>query len=101
MTESFDYSSWPGAELDRAANTASQFLSEKHPDISRAFERQCDVLCRLVAILNQPDLTVEQRLDCFARIAETSEGIRECADGFFELGSEPMVARVLSNAEFR
>ena len=38
-------------------------------------------------MLQKPGLTLEEKLDCFARIAEVSEGIQDCARGFFELGS--------------
>jgi hypothetical protein len=53
----------------------------------------------LVGMLRKADMTLEEKLDCFARIAEVSEGIQDCARGFFELGSQPLVARVLATAE--
>ncbi len=96
MDASFDYSRWSALELRRAEITARQFLTEKQQDISRAFSSQCEALETLVAMLRDPDLTLEDRLDCFARIAEVSEGIQDCANGFFDLGSQPLVARVLA-----
>jgi hypothetical protein len=99
MNSSFDYSQWTGAELRRAETTASQFLAEKQQDISRAFSSQCAALETLVAMLRNADLTLEEKRDCFARIAEVSEGIQDCAKGFFELGSQPLVARVLAADE--
>ncbi len=99
MDASFDYSRWTGPELQRAETTASQFLAEKQQDISRAFSSQCAALETLVGMLRKADLTLEEKLDCFARIAEVSEGIQDCARGFFELGSQPLVARVLATAE--
>lgn len=99
MDASFDYSRWTGPELLRAETTASQFLAEKQQDISRAFSSQCAALEVLVGMLSKTDMTLEEKLDCFARIGEVSEGIRDCARGFFELGSQPLVARVLSTAE--
>lgn len=99
MDASFDYSRWTGPELRRAELTATQFLNEKQQDISRAFSSQCEALETLVAMLRKPNLSLEDRLDCFARIAEVSAGIQDCAQGFFDLGSQPLVARVLANAE--
>jgi hypothetical protein len=95
---STDYSTWSGDELARAGNAADEFLRGNHVAIWRTFEQQSAVLARLCAILKQADLTLEQRLVCFARIAEVSEGIQAAAHGFFELGSEPMVARMLVEA---
>jgi len=99
MDASFDYSRWTGPELQRAETTATQFLAEKQQDISRAFSSQCAALETLVGMLRKADMTLEEKLDCFARIAEVSEGIQDCARGFFELGSQPLVARVLATAE--
>ncbi len=99
MPNSFDYSSWSGAELTRAGNTAEQFLSENHLAIWQSFSRQGAVLERLVSVLKRADLSLEQRLDCFARIAEVSQGVQDTANGFFELGSEPVIALVLSKAD--
>ena len=96
--ESFNYSEWSGAELARAEATASRFLDEKHKDIARVLETQCAVLEHFVSALRGQGLTLEQRLDYFARISEISQGIRDCAEGFFELGSQPLVARMLAKA---
>ena len=99
MEGSFDYECWSAPELVRAERTAATFLSRNHMAIYQAFARQGAVLGKLVAVLKQEDLSLEQRLDCFARIAEVSKGVEDCANGFFELGSEPLVARVLSKAD--
>ena len=96
MGDLFDYSGWTGAELARAQNTAEDFLTRNGQAISAVLGRQCAVLDRLVAILKREDLTLEERLDCFARIGEISEGLLDSANGFFEFGSQPMVARVLA-----
>src|SRR5205807_5722838 len=99
MASSFDYTDWSNSELQRAELTARQFFSENHGQIFQAFESQCSILERLVVVLNRPDLTLDQRLDCFARIGEVSQSIRESAEGFFQLGSHPLIARVLANGE--
>jgi hypothetical protein len=97
MDATFDYSNWSDAELARAESTAEQFLAQNNRQISLVFQRQKAMLDRLVEMLRQPDLTLEERLDCFARIAEIAEGLRECANGFFDLGAQPLVARVIGN----
>jgi hypothetical protein len=94
-----DYSGWTGTELLRAGATAAGFLSENHIAIWQSFARQSAVLGRLVSVLKRADLTIEERLDCFARIAEVSKGIDDSASGFFDLGSQPVVALVLADVE--
>jgi hypothetical protein len=95
MDATFDYSNWSDAELARAETTATHFLKHNQKEISRVFAHQGRLLENLFALLRQPNLTVEQRLDCFARIAETADAVRDCANGFFELGAQPLVARTL------
>ncbi len=92
MNESFDYSRWSDAELARAKTTAEQFLSQNQKEISIVLSRQRGLLDALLVMLQQRDLSLEERLDCFARIADAAESVRECANGFFELGAQPLVA---------
>jgi len=96
MNASFDYSRWSDAELARAKTTATEFLVQNQKEISRVFVRQKVLLEDLIGNL-QRDLSLEDRLDCFARIAEIADGLRECANGFFELGAQPLVARAVEN----
>jgi hypothetical protein len=96
MDSSFDFSHWTDSELARAETTAGQFLAEHHNTISMVFARQCAILQRMVSMLAQGNLTLEQRLDCYARIGELADGMQRSANGFFELGSQPLVARVLA-----
>jgi hypothetical protein len=95
MKASFDYSRWSDAELARANTTADQFLTQNQTEISRVLSRQRGVLDVLLALLQRRDLSLEERLDCFARIADVAECMRECANGFFELGAQPLVARTV------
>ena len=95
MNASFDYSRCSDAELARAEITAGQFLVQNRREILRLFTRQQGLLDRLLDHLQQQDLSIEERLDCFARIAEAAEALRECANGFFELGAQPLVARAV------
>jgi hypothetical protein len=95
MNASFDYSRWSDAELARANVTAEQFLTQYQNEISNVLSRQRGILDVLLALLQRRDLSLEERLDCFARIAETAESMRECASGFFELGAQPLVARAV------
>ena len=95
MNASFDYSRWSDAELARANTTAEQFLTQNQNEISSVLSRQHGILDVLLALLRRHDLSLEERLDCFARIAETAESLRECANGFFELAAQPLVARTV------
>jgi hypothetical protein len=97
MKAFFDYSRWSDAELVRAKSTAEQFLTQNQKEISSVFTRQRGLLDHLIAMLRQRDLSLEERLDCFARIAEVAETLRESANGFFDLGAEPLVARAIEN----
>lgn len=101
MAESFDYTGWNNAELERAQNTAHRFLTVNQAKISNALSQQCRILGGLIASLESGTLSFDERLDCLAHIADVSQMLRDSADGFFELGSQPVVARVLANAELR
>ena len=69
MDASFDYSSWSDAELARAQNTAQDFLRDNLDAISSVFLKHGLLLDHLFRALQQSDLTLEERLDCFARCA--------------------------------
>ena len=99
MESSFDFSRWTAAELARAESTVEEYLNDNGKAITQLLDRQFAVLGRLVASLKRGNLTLEQRLDYFARIADVAEGLQVSAKGFFELGSEPVVARMLAQAE--
>jgi hypothetical protein len=98
MDASFDYSQWSDAELARAEHTAQKFLNENQRHIARLLLRQRSLIDQLMIMLQRSGISLEERLDCFARIAETAETMRETANAFFELGAQPVVARVVENA---
>jgi len=52
-----------------------------------------------VKSLSGQKMSLDERLDCFARIAETSGALEEDAKGFFSLASEPVVARLLAKSK--
>ena len=95
MDSCFDYSQWSEGELARAESTAEEFLAHNREQISAIFQRQESALHHLLGILERQDLSLQDRLDCFARISEMADCLRDCANGFFELGAQPLVARVL------
>ncbi|MDE3197461.1 MAG: hypothetical protein KGN84_14015 [Acidobacteriota bacterium] len=95
MDSCFDYSKWSEAELARAESTAEEFLSRNREQIVKIFQRQQVALQQLLRILERPDLSLQERLDCLARISEMADCLKECANGFFELGAQPLVARVV------
>jgi hypothetical protein len=94
-----DYGQWNEEELRRAESVADTFLQENDARIRENFEAKLHALDELVASLSQRRLTLDERLDCYARIAEVSGALAEDAQGFFGLGSEPAVARLLATLD--
>jgi hypothetical protein len=90
-----DYSHWEDWELRKAEVTASQFLEDHAPQIVENLRAKLRFLDFLIKRLERDDASLDHRLDCFARIAEVSRFMKEDAEGFFELASHPMVARLL------
>jgi hypothetical protein len=99
MDSSFDFLDWTEAELARAGTMAGKFLTDNQRIISETLAQQTAALERLVALPGNVGMSLEQRLDCFARIGEPAEGMRRSADGFFDPGSQPLVARMLMRGE--
>jgi hypothetical protein len=94
-----DYAKWSEQELRRAESVAGRFLRQNEEQIRESFETKVKTLGELVESLTQRDMTLDQRLDCFARIAEVSRALQQDAEGFFSLASEPVVARLLANVQ--
>ena len=92
-----DYTKWSLDELRKAESVAQKFLTDNGPQIWGNFCRKMEALDVLVTCLKNKNITLDQRLDCFARIAEISQDMKDDAEVFFELASEPVVARILSN----
>lgn len=86
---------WSAEELRNAEATASEFLEENGGQIAdnmRAKAKFLEILIHRVSIAKTP---LADRLECFARIAEIAKLIQEDADGFFDLASRPVVARIV------
>jgi hypothetical protein len=90
-----DYSHWTDGELRNAEVTADRFLQENSQQILENLHAKLRFLAFLIERLDQPNASLNYRLDCFARIAEISQFMKEDAEGFFELASQPIVARLL------
>jgi len=82
-------------ELRDAEVTANEFLTENCAQISDTLRAKVRFLEILIHRLSLKTTTFEDRLDYFARIGEIAVLIQDDAGGFFELASEPMVARIL------
>ena len=93
-----DYSKWSEEELRRAESEADRFLNENQAQIRENLEAKLATLDRLVKRLGGQPMSLDDRLDCFARIAEASGALQEDAKGFFSLASEPVVARLLAKS---
>ena len=92
-----NYAKWSEQELRKAESMADRFLQENGDQIHENFRAKVDALDELVESLLDERLTFDERLDCFARIAEISSALQEDAQGFFGLASEPVVARILAD----
>jgi exonuclease VII small subunit len=92
-----NYAKWSEQELRKAESMADRFLQENGDQIHENFRSKVEALTDLVESLETANLTFDERLDCFARIAEVSAALQEDAQGFFGLASEPVVARILAD----
>ena len=98
MSLSNQYARWSGDELRRAERIADQFLSNHNQEIYQSFNAQLLATAELLQRLRADGASLEERLDCFARIAEISGVMQSDAYALFELASEPGVARLLASA---
>jgi hypothetical protein len=89
------YGKWSREELSKAENTASQFLEENSAQIADTMRVKIRFLETLIQRLSLKTTTFEDRLDYFARVSEIARLLEADADGFFELASQPVVARIL------
>ena len=94
-----NYAKWSDQELRNAVSVADRFLLENGDQIHENFPAKVDALDDLIESPHEGDLTLDERLDCYARIAEVSGALAEDAQGFFGLASEPVVARLLANGK--
>ncbi len=97
--EKHPHSRWTKDEIQKAEATATRFLEENGTQIAETLRAKVRFLEALINRLASKKTTLDQRLDCFARIAEISDLLKEDADGFFSLASQPVVARILANVK--
>ena len=91
-----NYGKWTGEELRKAEATASQFLEEYSTAIGDTMRSKARVLENLIGRISRADTRFEDRLEYLARVSEIAKLLEADADGFFELASQPMVARILA-----
>jgi len=96
-----NYGRWSRDELLKAEATAKQFLEENGLQISDTLRTKVRYLDMLVHRLATRKGTLDERLDCFARIAEIAQLLKDDAEGFFELASQPVVAQILNTVKIR
>lgn len=95
MTEDGDHFRCNPEELRRAQATATQFLNENAQGIAQIMRAKLTFLEQLLKRMAQPESTLEERLDSFARIGETARLLDEEATAFFDLASQPLLERLL------
>ncbi len=96
-----NYADWTPEDLRKAEATASQFLAENGEEIGETLRTKARFLDVLIGRISAPVTTFDDRLEYLARISEIAELIREECDGFFELASQPTVARILGTVSRR
>jgi hypothetical protein len=89
------YGKWSQDELSKAETTASHFLRENSAQIADTMRAKLRFLETLIQRLSLKGTSFEDRLEYLARISEIARLIESDADGFFELASQPVVARIL------
>lgn len=94
-----NYGRWSKEELRKAEATAKQFLEENGNQISDTLRTKVRYLDVLVHRLATRRSSLDERLDCFARIAEIAQLLKDDAEGFFELASQPVVAQILNTVK--
>jgi hypothetical protein len=94
-----NYGKWSREELRKAEATAKQFLEENGLQISDTLRTKVKYLDMLVHRLATRKGSLDERLDCFARIAEIAQLLKDDAEGFFELASQPVVAQILNTVK--
>ncbi len=93
--KSRNYGEWDPEELRQAEATASQFLAENGSEIAEAIRAKAKFLEQLIQRISLQKTSFDDRLEYLARISEIAQLIQEEADGFFQLASQPTVARIL------
>jgi hypothetical protein len=91
-----NYGKWTRDELRKAEATASQFLEEHSSAIADTMRSKAKFLENLIERISHPGTKFEDRLEYLARISEIAQLIQTDAEGFFELASQPVVARILA-----
>ena len=94
-----NYGKWSPDELRKAEATASQFLAENSSQIADTMRAKAKFLETLIQRISLPKTGFQDRLEYLARISEIAQLIQADADGFFELASQPMVARILGTVK--
>jgi hypothetical protein len=87
---------WSHEELRAAQTTAWQFLEDNSTEIADTLRAKLRFLEILIERLESKTTGFEDRLEFFARVSEIARLIEDDADGFFELASQPVVARILA-----
>ena len=91
------YNQWTKDQLRQAEATASQFLQENSQEIANTMRAKAKFLETLFQRLSDKNTGFDERLEYFARVSEIARLIQDDADGFFELASQPTVARIVGS----
>src|SRR5689334_2446024 len=97
MADRKPFGKWTREELLGAESTAREFLQDNSGAIADTMRAKAKYLETLIQRVAHPKTTFDDRLEYFARISEIAALIQQDADGFFQLASQPVVARILKS----
>ena len=95
------YGKWSKEELRNAEAVACRFLEENSAQIADTMRAKAQFLEALLQRIALQTTSFQDRLEYFARVSEIARLIQDDADGFFQLASQPMVARLLGSVPRR
>ncbi len=99
MPDDRPYGKWNNDELLNAEATARQFLEDNGLQVADTMRAKLRFMETLIQRIAMKKAGFHERLEYLARVSEIAELIREDADGFFELASQPVVARILGTVK--
>lgn len=91
------FGKWTREELFGAETTAREFLEDNSAAIAETMRAKAKLLETLIQRVAHSKTSFDDRLEYFARISEIASLIRQDADGFFQIASQPVVARILKS----
>ena len=91
------YGRWSKEELRQAEATACRFLEENSGQIAETMQAKAKFLQGLIARLSLKETGFRTGWNISPALRRSPSLIQDDADGFFDLASQPIVARILGS----